>query len=189
VIAEGAVPLALMVVVNARVSPPVVAVRALSSREGGHVVGEVMGVLDAGDADLRAAIARGAARLLDTLGHPAWARVVVRAEPPSSVLRVAEPAAAQLESSLAVWIPPGEAALWIEAPGHHPREIVLSLGAGEDRALDVRLEPDAAWWRSPWLWAAVGVGVAAGVTAAALTLTGGERCLCVGHPSAPCACP
>lgn len=187
VLRETTVPLALMVVVNTRVQPPVVAVRAVGALRGRPVRAEELGVPPG--ATTAQAVEQGSARVLEQLGFLRWAHVVIRAEPETASASVLEPALARDEAGPGLWLPPGPARLRIDAPGHSAEELRLEVAAAEDRTVDITLEPENPWWRSPWFWSAVGLGVAAGVTGTVLTLTSGDRCACVGHPSAPCACP
>lgn len=185
VLRSAGVPIGLLVVVNTRVSPPVIAVRAVAD---GAVRAERIDSRGSLEGPLVDAITRAAAVVLDELGHPAWAQLVVEVSPPEAQVGLDEPSA-EPRGDRSWLVPPGTITVRGEAPDHTTSEQTVALLAGEDRTVLLALERVTAWWESPWFWGAVGVGVAAGVVGTALALPAGERCLCVGHPSAPCACP
>ncbi len=195
VLGETTVPLALMVVVNARVTPPVVAVRVVAAGRAGEVRAEQVSALPAGEAgdrrtaELTEGIERATAAVLERLGHPSWARIEVRARPETAVVQVVDPVLAEARAGNVLWLPPGTARVRVEAPGHVAAELSLEVRSGEDRTEEVTLAIDDPWWHSPWFWSAVGVGVAAGVVGTVLALPGGDRCACVGHPASACGCP
>jgi len=187
VLRETTASLALTVVVNARVTPPVISVRAVAA--SGDVLAEAVGATRAEDRDLGSAVERSVSEVLDRLGYKRWARLVVHSSAPGAAVRVEEPAASHLESSNVALIPGGRTRLHVEAADHLPANLDLELEAGEDKEVWVTLEPSQTWWESPWFWGAVGIGIAGGATAAVLAATASGSCLCVGHPGAPCACP
>jgi hypothetical protein len=185
VLRGAGVPIGLLVVVNTRVSPPVVALRAVSD---GAVRAERIDSRSSLEGPMVDAITRAAAIVFDELGHPAWAQLLVEVSPPDARVSVDEPAAEPRGDR--IWlVPPGTVTVRADAPEHTRGEQAVALLAGEDRTVILTLEREAVWWESPWFWGAVGVGVAAGVVGTALALPSGDRCLCVGHPSAPCPCP
>lgn len=185
VLRSAEVPIGLLVVVNTRVSPPVVALRAVSD---GAVRAERIDSRSSLEGPMVDAITRAAAVVFDELGHPAWAQLVVEVSPPEARVSVDE-VSAEPRGDRSWLVPPGTVTVRAEAAEYTQGEQTVALLAGEDRTVLLSLERIAAWWESPWFWGAVGVGVAAGVVGTALALPSGDRCLCVGHPSAPCTCP
>ncbi len=184
VLRASAVPAALLVIVNARVSPPVIGIRAVVD---GVVQGERIDSRAAQEVPLREAIGRAAAQVLDALGHPQWAELTLDVTPRPVVLNLDVPEA-MWRSTTQAWVPPGTVTLRVEAPDHETATVTLALAAGEARTVTLALERDDPWWRSGWVWGAIGAGIVAGVVVTALAVPGGEPCLCVGFPGEPCGC-
>ena len=184
ILRDAGVAVGLLVVVNTRVSPPVIAVRAVVE---GTVRAEHIDSRVSIEQPLADAITRTVGVVLDALDHPEWAQLSVDAAPLDAEIRV-EPPGALWRTPLVALLRPGSWTLHAQAPGHRPSDQRFDVRAGEDRAMSVVLEAETPWWQSPWFWGAVGIAVAGGVALTAAAGSEGDRCVCVGHSLAPCGC-
>jgi hypothetical protein len=146
------IDLALRVVINHAVDPPVVSLHLIDAASAKLITEKFGG----GAGDLRASLTRLAQELLDDAGHPEGARIRIALSPPDA--EVIFPGARRIGPDLFL-VAPGAHRIEAKRGGHLPGAQEVTVERGVDRKVELTLiaepEPIVA---SPWLW----VGVAAG---------------------------
>lgn len=185
--ARGAgVDLVLVTVVNLEIEPALIVtqlVGASSDTVRQRGVAEVPH-----DQDLRRALLDHVSAVLVEDLHPRLGRLVVDMNPRDAALSIdgLPPPSRMVRGG---WlVEPGLHEVLATAPDHRDASAVADVPAGGEVTLSLALEPESSWVRSPWLWIAVGVVVAAGATTAALAATTGDPGVVVCHASSPARC-
>lgn len=177
--------LGLVVVVNLRDQPPLVALRLVDT-EARRMLADAVGPLDAGESDVSSAIRSRVSTLLASAGHPIAARVVVKPMPANAVVSIAG-VMPERGSTNAFRIPPGRYIVKGTLDGFVSRAIEIDATSGADIDVSMMLEPESSIFASPWLWAIVGAVVLAGTTTAVIIATEpSRRCVCFEEPCTRC---
>ena len=81
---------------------------------------------------------------------------------------------------------PGKHRISARLEGYETATRELNLAAGETQTLDVALEREPSPIESPWLWAGIAAGLAAGAAIAIFALRPTERDVCLVTAEHPC---
>lgn len=183
--------LAMIVLANVLVEPPLLAVRLLAPATG-RVVGSSSGPLGPGTQGaaplategLAEAVEARAAQLLDEAGfrRAAWLRVEV--SPPDAAVSIdGVPEATRGGRFL---VPPGTYRARAHKDGFGLVEAQVDVTPGAEAEVRLSLTEERSIVSSPWFWAAV--AGAALVSGAVVVYAGtqGGRCVCLGGPTQSC---
>ncbi len=174
----------LMTIVNAELSPPLIASRLVEVASG-KIIAERAAPMPAegrvADAVLQ--------QLLDVLvagRFDVGGRLVVRPVPPDAKVSVTPSPMAPFAGEL---LAPGAYEALIEHDGYAARTESVVLRLGATTTLDVALEAEGSIVSSPWLWLGLGVlVVGAAATGAAFALSGGDQVVDFCHAGSPDSC-
>lgn len=178
--------LGLVVVLNFAATPAIFSLQLVDTNTG-RAVEERLGEVRAGE-DPSARVTAEAERLLDAAGVVKSGRVVVEVEPSRAQVRVVDGPTPDTGTPNVFTLAPGRYTVAAELEDHDPTRAEVDVRPGETTTARLSLDAHATWWKSPWLWAAVGVVVAGGATAAVLATRPGDPTLCVsldGRSSCP----
>lgn len=175
--------LALVVVVNAEVQPPLIAVRFVNARRRVHE--EISTTLQAGGELTAASLRDPIDRLLVRGGFPASGRIEVHPSPPDAQVYV-EGSAPDVGSPGMLWLRPGRYVVWVAREGYHSQSRTVDLRSREVKTVELTLEPLPRGVPA-WIWIA-GSTLVVGATAAIVLAYAlpGSACLCVGGAGASC---
>jgi hypothetical protein len=173
--------LAMIVLANVLVEPPLLAVRVLAPREG-LLVGSSAAPL--GAERLADAVEARAAALLDEAGfrRASWLRVEV--SPPDAALSIDGVPEATRAGRFSV--PPGVYVARAHKDGFGVVEARVNVPPGGEAEVRLSLAEETSLLASPWFWTAlVGAALVSGAVAV-YAGSRGNQCVCLGGPTQSC---
>ncbi len=173
--------LAMIVLANVLVEPPLLAVRVLAPREG-RLVGSSAAPL--GAERLADAVEARAAALLDEAGfrRASWLRVEV--SPPDAALSIDGVPEATRAGRFSV--PPGVYVARAHKDGFGVVEARVNVPPGGEAEVRLSLAEETSLLASPWFWTAlVGAALVSGAVAV-YAGSRGNQCVCLGGPTQSC---
>ncbi len=177
------IDLALRVVVNYAIDPPVLSLHLVDTASA-TIVREAFG--GASRSTIGAEIARLSRELFDEAGYPEGARVRIDVSPPDAQISLdGEP-----DRTAGVFVVlPGSHRVEAQREGYLPAAQVFEAKRGEEMRIAVgMLEVKTSLAASPWLWTGIAAGVAVAAAVVAIVVIDPFRpgSICFGSAGAPC---
>lgn len=175
--------LAMLIVANVLVDPPLLALRVFELQSGRLVASSAAPV---GDRALAAAVSARAAAMFQELGHRRFGRLRLEVTPPAAVVMLQGGDRSEIAAAGMVEVEPGPWSVSAQADGYTPGRAEVVAIEGEEATVRLVLEEEPSLFASPWFWTAViGTAVVAGAAAVVVGTRGGE-CVCLGGPAQSC---
>ncbi len=177
---------ALLVLVSFELEPAIYSLLLLDTDRGTQM-GELVGEVDKG-ANLATLLATKSDSLLSQSGFVPTGRVVVDVDPANTRLRLTSGETPDPGSVNVFTLVPGHYTVHGSSDGFLPAEAVFDVHGAETQRISMSLSSNRAWWKSPWLWTAVGVVAVGAGTAAFVRSQRPPPCICLADIRRPCAC-
>lgn len=170
--------LAMVVVINEELTPPLVSLILLDGH-GGAVAAEWAGQVRGGPAAVYDKITAKSADFLERLGFKQSGRIKVRVSPDQVALRI-DQKGPDLGSSDTFTLLPGRYTVHGVAQNYLSARVQVDVIAGQETSARLDLNPDTSVWNSPWAWIGAGAVVLGTVvaTTALITKSSNPACIC-----------
>ncbi len=175
----------LVVIVDSSLNPPLLNLRLLDT-DSGKLLADKIVEAQAGR-ELPAQVSNYAGELFDVSGHPKIGRLLVTPSPGKTKISFVgvgpQPKPGQLRFELS----PGQYQIKAQAEDYLPQTHQVNVLLGQEQHLELTLEQEQVWWKSPWFWGISGATLVAGaVTSAVLLSQDQSPCVCLTHNGKGC---
>lgn len=177
---------ALLALISFELEPAIYSLLLMDTDRGAQI-GELVGEVKKGS-DLAALLATESDALLSQAGFVPTGRVVVNVDPTNTQLQLVSGETPDPGSSNVFTLVPGRYTMQGNLQGFLPEQTDFEIRQAETQRLAMSLSSDRAWWKSPWLWTAVGVVAVGAGTAVFVRSQRPPPCVCLTAPNRPCAC-